>query len=51
MKPELEAPITTEEFKPEKEKDVLKWWPEEDGIFRILYQLLEYHQKRPNAYI
>jgi hypothetical protein len=24
MKPELEAPITTEEFKPEKEKDVLK---------------------------
>jgi hypothetical protein len=51
MKPELEAPITTEEFNPAMEKGSLKRWPEEDGIFKILYKLLGYHQKRPIFYI
>lgn len=51
MKPELEAPIMVEEFKSAIERGALKQWPEKDGIYRILYSLLGYHQKRPIANI
>jgi hypothetical protein len=44
MKPELEVPITAEGFKPAMEKGALKRWSEEDGIFRILDNLLGHHQ-------
>jgi hypothetical protein len=44
MKPELEVQITAEGFKPAMEKGALKRWPGEDGIFRILYNLLGHHQ-------
>jgi hypothetical protein len=45
MQSQIEAPITAEEFKPAMGKRRSQTMSEENGIFRILYNLLGHHLK------